>query len=138
MILRAAIVLTLVLAVTGCGRAVAADQTERSASGAIVEPGELGTEHLRVGDCIQDPIPAEVGALYGVPCGRSHAAQVFAVVADTAGCLDAVDETVAALVDRDDLPEIDVSALLIEDGGRVVCVLEFAADIAEDLVRPSS
>jgi len=131
---QAVVLLVLIAAVSGCARA-ATDQTERSATGAIIEAGSLGTEHLMVGDCIRDPVPAAVDALVGVPCARSHAAQVYALVDDQAGCFDAVETVVAPLVGRDDLPQVDVSALVAEDGGRVVCLLEFATPVAEDLVR---
>ena len=63
----------------GCARSVASDQTVRSPTGAIIEPGELGTEHLQVGDCVQGPVPDEVEALFGVPCHRAHTAQVLAI-----------------------------------------------------------
>lgn len=133
------VIIASAILLAGCGRAVGADLTTRSVGGAIIEPGELGTRHLRAGDCIRDPIPAEVGALYGVPCGRAHAAQVFAVVTDSAICVDLAARDLAALVSRTDLPTIDVSALLIDgDDDHVVCVLEFAEPIAEDLIRPAA
>lgn len=131
---RAVIAVAVVVVAAGCARA-AIDQTTRSAGGAIIEAGALGTEHLRVGDCLRDPLPPEVGALFAVPCARSHAAQVFAVVEDSSRCFDAVDPIIGRLLDRDDLPQIDVSALVADDGPHVVCVFEFADAIEEDLVR---
>ena len=126
------------LALAGCAAPVSADRTERSVGGVIVESGRLGTRHLRAGDCIRDPLPVSVEALFGVPCARPHAAQVLAVVETTEACLAALDVGVAALDGRDDLPEVDLNALVTDDGERVVCVLEFAQPISEDLVRLAS
>ena len=126
----------VLLLASSCARSVASDQTVRSAAGTIIEPGELGTQHLQVGDCIRDPIPAEIGALYGVPCAREHSAQVFAVGDDTQVCFDALEAEFADLATRTDLPRADVSALVVTDGPeRVVCIIEFAEPIAEDVVR---
>lgn len=135
----AALVALAILAVPACARSVAADQTVRSAVGTIIEPGELGTEHLRVGDCIRDPIPAEVEGLYGVPCARDHVAQVFAIGDDTQVCFDALEREFADLATRTDLPRADVSALVVTDGAeRTVCIIEFAEPIAEDVIRATA
>ena len=129
----------LLVVVPGCGRSVGSDQTVRSPTGAIIEPGDLGTVHLRVGDCIRGPIPEEVEALYGVPCHREHLAQVFAVGDRTETCFDMFERELGALAGRTDLPRVDLSALIVSDPAeRVVCILEFAEPLAEDLVRPSA
>lgn len=125
------------LVAVSCGRSVAADQTARSPAGAILEAGELGTVHLRVGDCVRGPIPDAVDALYGVPCQRAHLAQVFAIGDDPETCVEAFAATLASLAERTDLPRVDLSALVVTDGQeRVVCLLEFTEPITEDLVRP--
>lgn len=134
---RVAVVVVSV-ALVSCAAPVGSDSTERSVGGVIVEPGRLGTRHLRAGDCIRDPLPASVEALFGVPCARPHAAQVLAVAESTEACLSALDVGIAALEGRDDLPEIDLNALVTDDGERVVCVLEFSRPISEDLVRLAS
>ena len=134
---RAALLCVVLLVTSGCGRSVSADQTVRSPTGAILEAGELGTSHLRVGDCLRGPIPAEVEALYGVPCHRAHLAQVFAVGDGTDMCEELIDRALGPLASRTDLPRVDVSALIVTDGdARVVCIVEFSEPITEDVLRP--
>lgn len=133
----AALFCVALLVAFGCGRAVGSDQTVRSPTGAILEPGDLGTVHLRVGDCVQGPIPEEVEALYGVPCHRAHLAQVFAVGDGTETCFQMFDRELGPFAARTDLPRVDLSALIVTEGEpRVVCILEFAEPITEDLIRP--
>lgn len=125
------------LVLPACGRSVASDQTVRSPTGAILEPGDLGAQHLHVGDCIRGPIPDEVEAMTGVPCHREHLAQVFALTDGTETCLDVFERDMGRLVLRTDLPVVDLSALIVTDAPeRVVCLLEFAEPISEDLLRP--
>ena len=136
------------LLVAGCGRS-STDQAERGLNGSITAPGLLGVEHLRAGDCIRDRVPDVVEGIVGVPCARPHHAQVIAVgntdaieVGDPSAidqlCGERVLQISAALLDRDDLPIIDVS-LLIEDGsGQIACLLEFSEPITEDLVRTTA
>ena len=125
------------LVVVGCGRSIGADQTTRSPAGAILEAGELGTVHLRVGDCVRGPILDTVEALYGVPCQRAHLAQVFAIGDEPDTCVEAFGRALASLAERTDLPRVDLSALVVSDGQeRAVCLLEFSEPITEDLVRP--
>mgnify|MGYP001032728165 CR=1 FL=1 len=135
-LLRLAVVM---LVLGGCSRSVVADQTLRSPSGAILEPGELGTVHLRIGDCVRGPIPDVVDALYGVPCQRAHLAQVFAIGDGPETCVEMFDRALGSLAVRTDLPRVDLSALVVTEGReRVVCMLELAEPITEDLVRPQA
>lgn len=137
---HAALLLAAVLLVFGgCGRSLGADQTVRSPTGAILEPGELGTVDLRVADCVQGPIPQAVTALYGVPCHRAHMAQVFAIGDGTETCFEIFERQLSALALRSDLPRVDLSALVVTAAEeRVVCILEFAEPTTEDLVRPNA
>jgi hypothetical protein len=142
--MRTLLVALVVVFASAC--ASAADGTTRSPTGVITEPGQLGLVHLRAGDCIRDPLSDVVEAMVGVPCSRDHRAQVVAVATadefdlDDAAALGQFCEVPAAeigrgLLDRTDLPEIDVAVLLAEDGERVACVLEFAESVSEDIVR---
>ena len=140
------LVLVLLVAVA-CGQA--RDETTRSPNGSITAPGRLGVIHLQPGDCMRDRIPEVVDVLIGVPCSRPHHAQVVAI-GDTdvveIGDPNAIDqlcgarilEISAGLIDRDDLPIIDVSLLIEEERGRVACLLEFSEPITEDLVRTTA
>ena len=133
----AALIGVVLLLLAACGRSVGSDQTVRSPTGAILEPGDLGAVHLRVGDCVQGPIPEDVEALYGVPCHREHLAQVFAVGDGTETCFEMFERELGPLASRTDLPRVDLSALIVTEGiERVVCILEFAEPISEDLLRP--
>jgi hypothetical protein len=53
------------------------DETERDATGAIVESGGVGVLELHIGDCVQLPDEIEVASVEGVPCAQAHDAQVF-------------------------------------------------------------
>ncbi|MEO0494507.1 MAG: hypothetical protein AAF081_13950 [Actinomycetota bacterium] len=141
----AAVTLAVTMVVGACSQS-ATDQTERGVNGTITAPGRLGVKHLQSGDCIRDELADVVESVIGVPCSRPHHAQV--IVADDLDAIEigdpsAVDvlcgaevfEITSRLVDRDDLPIIDVSLLIEEDAGRVACVLEFDEPITEDLVR---
>lgn len=141
-------VLAAALLLVSCGQS-SADQTERGANGSITAPGLLGVEHLREGDCIRDRLPDVVEGIVGVPCARPHHAQVIAVgntdtieVGDPSAidqlCGDRVLAISAALLDRDDLPIIDVSLLIENDSGQIACILEFSEPITEDLVRTTA
>ena len=145
---RLIVVVASLWILVGCGQ-VGADQTERGANGAITAPGLLGVEHLREGDCIRDPLPDVVEGIVGVPCTRPHHAQVIAVgntdtiepgdpTAIDRLCGDRVREISSALLDRDDLPIIDVSLLFEEESGQIACLMEFSEPIVEDLVRTTA
>ena len=148
MIRRAALVGAAIVALAACGQS-STDQTERGANGAITAPGLLGVEHLREGDCIRDRVPDVVEGIVGVPCARPHHAQVFAIgntdtieLGDPSAidllCGERVLEISAGLLDRDDLPIIDVSLLIEDDSGQIACLLEFSEPITEDLVRTTA
>lgn len=141
-----AVLVTIIVAIAAAACAQAADETTRSTTGVIVEPGRLGIVHLRPGDCLRDPLADQVDALVGVPCNREHRAQVVAIgEADDADiddptvidgiCTVPVEDIARSLQARDDLPVIDVALLYAEDGSRVACILEFTEPITEDLVR---
>ena len=83
-------------------------------------------------------MPNTVEMVVAVPCARPHAAQVLAVADTTGECFEALDRVVRDLDGRRDLPAVDMSALITDDEGRVVCILEFAAPVGDDLVRSSS
>lgn len=136
------------LLAVGCGQS-SADQTERGLNGSITAPGLLGVEHLREGDCLRDRVPDVVEGIVGVPCARPHHAQVIAVgstdeieVGDPSAidqlCGERVLQISAALLDRDDLPIIDVSLLISDESGQIACLLEFSEPITEDLVRTTA
>ncbi len=145
--MRAALLAGLIaLVATATGCAQAADETTRSSTGVIVEPGRLGLVHLQPGDCLRDELASRVDALVGVPCNREHRAQVVSIgeadevdIEDPAIidglCTARVEEIGRSLQARDDLPVIDVALLYAEDGSRVACILEFSESITEDLVR---
>lgn len=148
MIRRAALVGAAIVALAACGQS-STDQTERGANGAITAPGLLGVEHLREGDCIRDRVPDVVEGIVGVPCARPHHAQVIAIgntdtieLGDPSAidllCGERVLEISAGLLDRDDLPIIDVSLLIEDDSGQIACLLEFSEPITEDLVRTTA
>ena len=148
MIRRAALVGAAIVALAACGQS-STDQTERAANGAITAPGLLGVEHLREGDCIRDRVPDVVEGIVGVSCARPHHAQVIAIgntdtieLGDPSAidllCGERVLEISAGLLDRDDLPIIDVSLLIEDDAGQIACLLEFSEPITEDLVRTTA
>ena len=148
MIRRAALVGAAIVALAACGQS-STDQTERGANGAITAPGLLGVEHLREGDCIRDRVPDVVEGIVGVPCARPHHAQVIAIgntdtieLGDPSAidllCGERVLEISAGLLERDDLPIIDVSLLIEDDSGQIACLLEFSEPITEDLVRTTA
>ena len=148
MIRRAALVGAAIVALAACGQS-STDQTERGANGAITAPGLLGVEYLREGDCIRDRVPDVVEGIVGVPCARPHHAQVIAIgntdtieLGDPSAidllCGERVLEISAGLLDRDDLPIIDVSLLIEDDSGQIACLLEFSEPITEDLVRTTA
>ena len=141
------LLIVVALAAAACGQAI--DETERSSTGVILEPGRLGLIHLRPADCIRDALADEVDVLVGVPCNRDHRAQVVSIGTADAYDLDdpaAIDQLCTLpvedigrrLLDRTDLPQIDVALLFADDGSRVACILEFAEPIAEDVVRQSA
>lgn len=148
MIHRLAPVVVAAVVLASCGQS-STDQTERGINGSITAPGLLGVEHLREGDCIRDRVPDVVEGIVGVPCARPHHAQVIAIGnADTIElgdpsaidllCGERVLEISAALLDRDDLPIIDVSLLIEDESGQIACLLEFSEPITEDLVRTTA
>lgn len=148
MIRRAVMAVVMAVALAACGQS-STDQTERGINGSITAPGLLGVEHLREGDCIRDRVPDVVEGIVGVPCARPHHAQVIAIgntdtieLGDPSAidllCGERVLEISAALLDRDDLPIIDVSLLIEDDSGQIACLLEFSEPITEDLVRTAA
>ncbi|MEM9201089.1 MAG: hypothetical protein AAGC53_05495 [Actinomycetota bacterium] len=142
-----AVALAVAVVASACGSAV--DETVRSPSGAITEPGRLGLRHLQPGDCLRDELADEVEVLVGVPCNRDHRGQVVSIgraeeydlddprIIDEL-CTAPVEEIGRQLVSRTDLPQVDVALLFAEDGSRVACILEFADPIREDLVRTTT
>jgi hypothetical protein len=73
-LLRAAVALTAVLALGGCG---AAAEAPRDASGRVTAAGSVRADHIRVGDCYDDGGSAAVGSFAVVPCSRAHDNEVF-------------------------------------------------------------
>ena len=66
-------------------------------------------------------------------------AQVFAIGDGTETCFEIFERQLCALALRSDLPRVDLSALVVAAAEeRVVCILEFAEPITEDLVRPNA
>jgi hypothetical protein len=71
--------------------AVACDDAERDASGAIVESGNVGADSLRVGDCFQDwdgaasGEVAELQDVSAIPCSQPHDNEVYHLFELSAG-----------------------------------------------------
>lgn len=66
--------------VVGIGGLVVSQALEldRDGDGAISEAGEISSEELRVGDCLDLPAEGEVESVSAVPCSEPHEAEVYA------------------------------------------------------------
>lgn len=59
----------------------AVTEADRDDTGAIVDAGTIDAFHMRVGDCFDDSSSGdgEISSLPGVPCGKPHDNEAFAV-----------------------------------------------------------
>lgn len=68
----------LVAAVLGGGSVWGALQAaDRDEAGAIVDSGDVASDELRVGDCLNEPDSLEFETIAGVPCSDEHDVEVF-------------------------------------------------------------
>lgn len=72
--LRAAVALIPLVALTGCG---GSNEPPRDASGHVRVAGTVRADHIRVGDCYDDRGGASVHGFPVVPCTRPHDNEVF-------------------------------------------------------------
>lgn len=73
--LRAAVALTLLLTLVGCGDS--GGDVARDAQGRVTAPGTVRADRIREGDCFDDPDGESVDGFPVVPCDEVHDNQVF-------------------------------------------------------------
>lgn len=66
-----------ILAAIGVGVAYMNRPPERDDAGALVEAGDVGVFHLRVGDCMMDPGAGEVRSASAVSCVNAHDMEAY-------------------------------------------------------------